>query len=563
MNVPLAPASAVTSTPAPAWAVWSNPIFIRYCRARLRLQHLLIAGTLTLVVAAMCFFLPRTFALYRAHLAVADAERTPIVPLLILQGFILFAFGTGQAAGGMTGEADEGVLDYQRLSPMTPLAKVIGYLCGLPVREWVMFGLTLPFTAWCVIRGGVDVGAWLPLYVVLVSSAVLYHLTGIVAGTVIKNRRWAFLFSIITVVLLYTVVPQVAKFGLVVFKYFTMWPIVEETLPRLLPAGAGRVARELQALTPNVRFFNLSFSDAVFTLFAQGVLIVTFVVMLWRRWRRSDSHLLGKAWAVGLFAWLHVMLLGCSLPLIDTPNIFFSRELRRRFFDARGFRPDLSEAIVMVGIYGFVTLLFMVTFLTMVTPDVENQLRGLRRAKKLGWLRVPRFADPAGALPFVLAMAVIGAGAWAIFADTLLSSHWFAQPMPAHTFPVFLMVLAGGGVAYHALLEGWGGRAPFFATVFGGLLPPMVAGILGSAADSLFTLSTWLAGISPATAPFYAAVTLSPTPIAAEVNRAVPRAFWFWQGITLLLAGWLVVRLIAIHRARRAAVNGETPPAEP
>lgn len=35
---------------------------------------------------------------------------------------------TSQVAGGMTDEADKGVLDYQRLKPMSPVTKVVGCL---------------------------------------------------------------------------------------------------------------------------------------------------------------------------------------------------------------------------------------------------------------------------------------------------------------------------------------------------------------------------------------------------------------------------------------------------
>ena len=86
-----------------------------------------------------------------------DAARTGIIPLLVFQGIILFILGTAQVAGGMTAERDEGVIDYQRLIPMSPLSKVLGYLFGLPVREYVMFLATLPFTAWCAVarRSGV------------------------------------------------------------------------------------------------------------------------------------------------------------------------------------------------------------------------------------------------------------------------------------------------------------------------------------------------------------------------------------------------------------------------
>ena len=118
-------------------------------------------------------------------------ERTPIFPLLILQGIILFLFGTGQVAGGMTAESDEGSVDYQRLAPMSPLAKTLGYLFGLPVREYVMFLATLPLTALSLWKGHVPAAAWLPVYGVFLLSVLLYHLTGLVSGTVVKNKRWA------------------------------------------------------------------------------------------------------------------------------------------------------------------------------------------------------------------------------------------------------------------------------------------------------------------------------------------------------------------------------------
>ena len=103
-----------------------------------------------------------------------------IIPLLVLPGLILFVLGTAQVAGGMTAERDEGVIDYQRLIPMSPLAKVLGYLFGLPVREYVMFLATLPFTAWALWRGQVALAhVWLPLYAVVLSSTLLYHFTGL------------------------------------------------------------------------------------------------------------------------------------------------------------------------------------------------------------------------------------------------------------------------------------------------------------------------------------------------------------------------------------------------
>jgi hypothetical protein len=528
-------------SPAP-WKLWTNPIIRRYARARLRPHALGVALILTLMVAGFIFFSTRTFSMYRGGMAVVDAERIPLLPLMALQALILFFLGTGQVAGGMTAEADEGVLEYQRLTPLSPLTKVLGYLFGLPIREYAMFACTLPFTAWSLWQGQVPWSAWGPVYLILISSAWLYHLTGLVAGTVVKNRRWAFLVSIAIVFALYTVIPQVAKFGLTTFKYFTIWPVFEENMSHFVPREAGGIFRTVQGMMPEVRFFGLGFSEIVFSLFSQAGLILTFVVMLWRRWRHSESHLLGKVWAVGLMAWTQIMLLGNALPLIAPGFVFPSRELQRRIFNARGWSPSISEAVAMIGLYGMVALLLMLVLTLIITPTVDDQVRGQRRAHKLGWRRLPWFYDEATSFWFVLALAAIGAATWTIFAQALINSHWYAgQSLPAHTPWTFGLVLLAAGLSFHALLEGWGGKRVFLAVIFLGVAPLMVGAILGAASDNLLTASMWLIGLSPLATPLFASQSLLPTmdlPLATA--RAIPPAFWFWQGVSALATAALV-----------------------
>ncbi|MDP6209424.1 MAG: hypothetical protein QGG01_14015, partial [Roseibacillus sp.] len=203
----------------PTWKIWANPIFRRYCRSRLRLRGLSLWILISLLISGFLFFIIRQGMLRWEGMDLVDAERTPLIALLIFQGVILFLLGTGQVAGGMTAEADEGVLDYQRLAPMSPLAKVLGYLFGLPIREYVLVLVTMPFSLWSLWRGQVPLGIALQLYGIFFTAGVLYHLTGLLAGTVVKNKRWAFLVSMGAIFLLYTVIPQLAKFGLAYFKY--------------------------------------------------------------------------------------------------------------------------------------------------------------------------------------------------------------------------------------------------------------------------------------------------------------------------------------------------------
>ncbi|NNC87921.1 MAG: hypothetical protein HKN82_05610 [Akkermansiaceae bacterium] len=542
----------------PVWKVWANPIIRRYARSRLRVRGLSVGILLTLLVAGFLFFSIREGTLHRGGLEAVDANRTVLIPLLILQGIILFLLGTGQVAGAMTAEADEGVIEYQRLAPMSPLSKVIGYLFGLPIREYVLCAVTMPFSIWALWRGEVPLGIGLQLYTVFFSSAILYHLTGLVAGTVVKNRRWAFLASMGLVFLLYTVMPQLANFGLVFFRYLTLLPVAGECYPYMLPRDAGAVALAAQNLLPSARFFNLDLPQAAFTLLSQGVLILTGLVMLWRRWRKAESHLLGKAWATGLFGWIQLVLLGNSLPLIDPGYLFPSRELNRftgRFQMSGDWKPELVEAVVMTGLFGLTSLLMMWVITSMITPNAEGRLRGWRRTRKLGRQRLSPLSDPATGFWWILVMVAMAAAGWFIFTNAVVGSHWFpGYALPPHALGAFLLVMATGGLGFHALLESRGGRFVGLVVIVVGVVPIMAGTIVALISDLLAVPATWLIAISPWMAPFYAAAILIPLPdMPVDLVRAMPRAFWFWQATGALVT----LRLIAGLRQalRKVAVQ--------
>ena len=404
-----------------------------------------------------------------------------IIPLLVFQALILFVLGTAQVAGGMTAERDEGVIDYQRLIPMSPLSKVLGYLFGLPVREYVMFLATLPFTAWALWRGEV---AWasgcrsMPLFI---TSTLLYHFTGLVTGTVVRNRRWAFLVSIGLVFCLYTVIPQMAKFGLVFFKYLTITPVFQESLPGILPKTAGSIVATGQKLAPEVKFFNLDFSEAVFTVFSQGGLILTFVVMLCRKWRRTESHLLGKIWATGFFIWMQILLLGNALPLIEPGNLFPSREFSRRVLDWSGWAPKAGEAVAMSGIYGS-------SRCCCCSPDEHHhairgnpdprlaarpQGRSARRCRSCR-MRPRRSAGSSSWRSPAPAAGFCSPGRWWNRAGSR------ATRCRCKALGFFAVVMLSGGLGFQALLEAKGGRVVGLVVIFVGIVPLMIGAVLSA-----------------------------------------------------------------------------------
>lgn len=552
----------------PIWKIWANPIVRRYARSRLRPRGLGVALLITLMIASFLFFIFRA-GVSRMDMSSADIARVPLIPLLVLQGLILFVLATGQMAGGITAEADEGVIDYQRLAPMTPLAKVLGYLFGLPIREYVLFLATMPFTLWSLWRGQVPLEYALQLYGVFMVAAVLYHLTGLVAGTVVKNRRWAFLMSMGMVFLLYTVVPQASKIGLVYFKYVTIEPVFKECLPYLLPRDAGAGIETLRNLVPPARFFDLDLPQWVFTVVTQAVLILVMGVMLWRRWYRAESHLLGKVGAVGLFAWVQVMLLGNALPLIEAGDVFPSSAQRKwAYFRFQGYEwvPEPEEVVLMAGAYGIVTMLILWTMVLMITPNRDRQIRGWRRTRKLETNRLSPGSDPATSFPWVGIMVLIGAAGWFWFTKEVVESDWFGGTvMPVNAVGAFLLVLATAGFGFHALLEGKGARAAGLCAILGGAAPILLGTVL--ALSDLVPLGIWIMGMSPVAGPVYATGSVLPlVDFDADLMRGLPRAFWFWQVVAGLLALDLIWKLWGSRKAiaARSLHDGEdqSPPEE-
>jgi hypothetical protein len=526
------------------WDIAHNPIFLRYCRSRLRPTALSIACLITVLITGFIFLMVRTFSDHQTGLVDSDVERAPLIGLFIVQCVILFVMGTAQASGGMTAERDEGVIDYQRLLPMTPAAKVIGYLFGLPIREYVMFLCTLPFTIWCLWRGQVVAHAWLSLYGVLASTTILYHLTGLLTGTIIKNRRWAFLSSIGLIFALYTVIPQAAKFGLVFFKYLTVTPAAKDALPYLSPREIGAGLQTAQNLFSEAQFFNLDFSSAVFTYFSQSCLIITFFVMLCRRWKDECAHLLGKIWAVGFYAWIQILLLGNALPLIDSGNLFPSRQFAGYSFLMRGkqWQPQSWESLTMILAYGLISLMLLWILSSIITPNFNTQINGWRRANKGGRQRLPLRSDESNSTGFALLMATVGGAGWFIFSHMIVESRWY----PGHFAPTsllgyFVLAVVTCTLLHQLLLEAKGARMLFLAAVFILVLPLMVACILIGISSRMFPLAVWIGGISPLSLPVLCiGKHLSIADLPLLLDRAVPGAYLFWQTVHLIAVVWLV-----------------------
>ena len=268
-----------------------------------------------------------------------------------------------------------------------------------------------------------------------------------------------------------------------------------ENVHGFMPVTAGAAVKTAQDLIGKARFFDLDMPQVAFTLLSQLVLCLTFIVMLWRRWRRAESHLQGKVWATGLCAWIQFVLLGCSLPLISSGKLFLSQRLGALFsfgnvrFGNAGLNerpPALAEATVTITIYGTVTMLAMLLLAIMIAPERETQERGVRRAAKFGRRSVRWYADESPAISLALVMALCGTVGWTIFARQVIGAHWFpGQELPGWAPCLFALVLVTSGLTSTLLYELRGNKGLFLAAIFIGVLPLLVGSVMATASNTL------------------------------------------------------------------------------
>lgn len=535
----------------PLWKVWENPIVRRYARARLRKGGFIGMAITVLVIAGFMFFVGRAALDYRTEVAPADVARGPLLPLFFLQGLIIFLIGTGNATGAIVQQKDEGIINYQYLSPKTAVSKVIGYLFGVSIREWVLLGLTMPFALWSLWEGQVPLWAVAQLYCASITAALMYHLTGIVAGTVMKNKRVAFLGSIGLICFLYTFLPQVSKLGLAFLDSLTVFSVGIELLPEFLPEEVGKNLRAGQKFVARPGFMGTGLSSFVSTMVAMWTMILLMGNMVWRRWRNPEAHLMGKGVALLGFVWFAVMLLGHSIPLIDSGQVFPSRGLEAMFSGARFFRSsvDVTEALIVMVVSGALLTLVGWILLCIVTPKYETSLRGWRRAQKLGEKRLAWNGDASSAWWLGVVLTVLAAGTWFIFAREIFLSRHFPE------YELTDGALVFGGVAFllsfvipQMILE-WKGMKGVGILLLVSALPLMLGVFLGVVDEKYLPAVVWLCAASPLTWVSGASLlAVPPEVIEQEVWRPLSVALPFWLAVFGCFGVWLAWRTLGYRK---------------
>jgi hypothetical protein len=528
----------------------------------LRAKTFLPWAIVTVVLAAFLFLTVYNAVESRFGKDSVTAARAAFLPILVLQGILLLLTGTGAVTATLVQEEEEGMIEFQRLTPLPPAWKMVGYLFGLPVREYVLFGLTLPFSVIGIWMGKLPLESVAKVYGILFSSAVLYHLTGYCAGFVIRTRRLGARIVQVAVVVLYLVLPQLSNFGYIVFEHLTVRPVFQEQLSvPLRQSFAPRLPRDEKT---EVAFYGLELPQFVFSLTIQGALILVFLSMIRRKWIDSGRHPIGKGTAFGLLAGTAIVVLGNLLPLVEDGRVFpstlmksagpgISRALLRSLVP----KSSAAEAGLLVGLLSMVLLLLGMFLLLQILPTRGEAIRGWRRAARLGRQRLPWRGDEASALPWAAACGLAaGAAVW-LFGHELGSSRWmdgknFALEMVpwVAVLPVFAFT------ALVAATETWEKKGTFFVLMGFWVVPALIMLVLGAASDRGATIGFYIGALSPLSAPFCAMTASDAQWAQAGVHGHIA----FFGGLAVQVAAALIALLVWTRERRKikaaATLNG-------
>ena len=549
-----------------------NPLILRGIRERLRIKHLIAAGLFSLILCSTIYLTAylegaegkwvldrETQSWNRGEPSPVEGARKAFTYLLALQGFFLMFLGTGRVAAITAEEKESGLLDYQRMTPMNPFAKIMGYLFGLPAREYFMFAVTLPFLLHCMIVGELSIENVLHLYFVFFSSVVLYHLTAHVIGLVVPKPRAASWVSRIVVLGLYVFLPAFGQAGISFLSFLTILPTYfGKMLPELISSQRnGYRGREEDMINfwQDVPFFTTEISPSVFTLIMQGLILAALLITAYRKWRNESLPAFSKTSGLIIFAVFQFLLLGSLWPFFSEGQAsgLLGEQFSLSEADNKG--GGLFILIFVQSVFFGLSILGILTLINTCCPDRHLHLKGQQRAGRLGLPTIPFAADESRGTWFVL---VLSAMVCAVHATLLVQAQesglFFTQTIIdgltvslqigywAYLLPAILVTACA--IYLQAARELW------FSLGFWGFvgllwITPLLACLViavGTAGEQLEALGI-LSAICPILATPQILVSQYATGLPEEVNKIFGQGTWSGIGVSCFLAGFLSFKL--------------------
>jgi len=535
-------------------SLWENPLVMRGIRTRLRLPMMASWGLVTVVASTFLYLAVSGNAMKFGNTTAQEAAREAILPLLIMQGLILMVLGTGAVAGGMARERTYRLLDYQRLTPMSPSAKIIGLLMGLPIREYFMFAVSLPFVFYAAWKGGLSFIVLLQFYLVFITSAIVYHMTGLAAGMIVNKPWQAGTVSQGLVVVLYLLLPQASKFGFTFFEYLTARPVFYGLVNQyLLPDGLlGMVEGALaESKYDIVAFFGLRISPVIFSLAVQGGALISLFVIVHRKWQSESRLAFSKTFALVFFAGAQLFLVGSVQPLLKDDQLFAQLAASYGSFDPVS-NPDRAIVFAILLVNLLVSGCAAILTLYLCTPSWYQSIAGLRRVIRRGGRYLRWDDDTASSLPIAIACILMSALGFVAVYQAANSAGRIDVSNSAFEILLPLLFFAAVLLTKQQVIEQFNERI-FVMSLFVFWLIPFLAMIIIATVANQWIIALYVAVTLPLVGMYFAVSLLMSDPSAPMDSEIVPHALAGHATVlaVLSLVIYGLVALALLVRARR------------
>lgn len=536
--------------------VWQNPIVWKNFQSRTRKQAI-FSFLLVLVISAFV-----TFTTYGGVMRFEGdpvvAARTTIVPLALVQWFIMMLAATGRVTSGIIHEIVTGTIEYTRMTPLSPFEKVFGYLFGLPVREYLLFFLTMPFMLFLLVRGEIPLSVIFPVYLVFFSSAILFHMVGMVLGLVLKEWRLSVVFTIALVIAINWVLPFFSFLGFPILQYLTVRPVFSEKITPLLPSDAvpsiEGAPQLITDLTAGVDFYTWEISTTFFSLLLQGLLIFTLGLMVYRKWENDFGHSLSKLYALFFYIAVQLFCIGTLWPNLT----FNADELVAIGLTSSDSLVD-QYAFIIPLIYGFFSISLALWLVYVVTPSLDEYRSGLLRSHKLTQLNQPplsRLDDQAGGLltTSILAFSTFG---FLLLVEMVMVRTGPLQDVPPDLIGILRMPLFALLVTYYFAMSLEYLEMRRFALLFLMVwIVPILLAIFGAVVFELEEEMLYIASGSPLTMIVLSAQGLLNDWMNTEEVGYVRNSYWIGFVFILSVTAYLAYQLRHLKARTKAQIFG-------
>lgn len=528
-----------------------NPVFHRFRRSQLRTKKAIFWYLATLIITTFVVSITYLSQTNFGQVPAEFAARTLWIPLLIIQGLIVLLKGTGRTASGLVQDKLDQTLDYQRLTPVSPLRNVVGYLFGLPILEYTMFALTLPHLAFVVIKGNIPLGTVFTVYLIFFVCAIFYHMTAVAVGMVMKRWIWGYLLSIFSVAFLNLILPTLAsQLGLRFLQYLSIFPVIGQKVAPLMnmqqfvpPPPPQTSATQFNdndvdflGFGDPVPFFDWTLSPFWFTFLLQSLLIVTFATMAVRRWQKETKHSLSKPYALGILGVFIVLATGNLWTVITRESLPFM------LFGSRNIE-QLSDvlAIGLPMVYTMAVWLLCLFLYANVVPTHSDYVRGVRRAKKLDRSAARPWDDDSAHIPFMMLFVALAIAGFFVLYGTM-SNAGYMSFLDGTSFPEWRLPLVFGLVLAYSflLLQVFEQRGMVLTVLLVWLLPILVAIVASAAIQDLTPLQTMIGSLSPLATMIMSGILpsqhLSPVNAVGAGSEIAALRIGAWTGLVFLMA---------------------------